>query len=111
MSKISKELSKVAQDINIRDLKKELDSVDDAMEEIGEVLEYISMAAQKMESVAHTIKSLKDGLEYNMSGNMHAYVINYLHQSHDSIDVKLEKYVEELEEYQEELRDMIREAK
>lgn len=110
MNQISKQLNKIAQEMDIKDLKDELDSADDAIEELGDVLNLISEAGFKMESIERTVKTIK-GLEYNMSGNMRSYVTNYLKDSRDSIEAKLEKYVEELEEYQEELQDMIKEAR
>jgi len=112
MSKILKELKKVAQDmdVDIDFVKEELDSVNDAIEEIEEAGDFISQAGYKMESVARTVKDI-EGLEYNMEGNMRGYVINYLHKAHDSLDVKLEKYIEQLGKYQKELKKIIRESR
>jgi hypothetical protein len=76
-------------------------------EEIIELLEQakgkVEEASCAMEQVVRIVKDLPT--DYNMSGNMETYVINYLTKGVDSIADKIDKYIMQLRAFEEEGED------
>ncbi len=66
----------------------------DAIESLEEAIESLEQAYGLIDSARQNIKVLPT--DYNMPGNIDAYVLNYIKSSNDSLVEKLESYIEEL---------------
>lgn len=71
----------------------------DAIESLTEAIEVLGNAYELIQSARQNVKKLPTG--YNMPGNMDGYVLNYIKYSNDSLVEKLEAYIEELKELEE----------
>lgn len=68
-------------------------NIQDIQELLQEAIDKVYEAADSLKRARSMMKELSYG--YNISGNMDAYVINYLTDGCDSITDKIEKYLEE----------------
>ena len=77
--------------------KEVLDKVKtEAIEYLQEGLEALETAYESLMTAKSLIRDLPT--DYNMSGNMEAYVINYIKDGSDSLIDKVEEYISELKE-------------
>lgn len=72
----------------------DLSTITQQIEKLEEAKDLIAQASELIKSVARAVQGLPTS--YNMSGNMHSYVINHLTDGVDSISEKLDGYVDEL---------------
>lgn len=68
----------------------------DAIESLEEAITSLEQAYELIDSAKQNIKNLPT--DYNMPGNMDAYVLNHIKSSNDSLVEKLGAYIEELNE-------------
>jgi len=76
---------------------------DEIKELLQEAIDKVYEASDALERAKSMMKELPYG--YNIDGNMDAYVINYLTGGMDCITEKIEKYMEETDELEEEEED------
>ena len=74
----------------------DVEGIIEALELAGE---HVDRAADAMIDAMGMIRRSRSklGLNYDMEGNMRAYVLNYLTEGVDSISEKIEKYVNDLQ--------------
>jgi RNA-splicing ligase RtcB len=74
------------------------DIVDELLTVLEEAKEHLGNAYEAMQTAARLCRKNRDMFGYNISGNMEAYVVNYIDGSPNSLVEKIEKYMEEVEE-------------
>lgn len=76
-------------------------------EELKQLLEDAKTKVEEASNLMQQAARLSDqmGTGYNMSGNMHAYVINYLTGGFDCIADKIDNYMEQIDEIEEDSED------
>lgn len=74
-------------------MKKTSSNKDDIVSSLEEALEHIGEAVSCLQSAASMMD--KEDYDYNINGNMYSYVINYLTNSPDSIEEKIQAYIDD----------------
>ena len=69
---------------------------EEIIEILNEALKFISEAVDSLKDAQNLMEDLSYG--YSIIGNMDSYVINYLSDGANSIENKIQKYIEQTEE-------------